>query len=726
MESALRLPHGGGYPAWMRASLLGTAASALLGLAACGAEPEPGALPAYHLERAGLDAELTERGAAVASSRGAPWAFHAAPRRFGCDGALSEVGAAWPAAAKGRVEYRRPGLVEWYAGTPAGIEQGFTLPSPPCSGDGRGVVVELGSGLHAVVSPGGRGARLRDASGWDVLRYTGLAASDAAGRALPAVLEARDEGLAVRVDDEGAVYPIEIDPLIWAPAAMLTPHGKADGSFGEAAAVSGDTIVVGAPGGGSSSGAAFVFVRSGTTWTQQKELRPSGGATQSFGQAVASSGDTALIGAANGAYVFDRTGTAWTQTQMLVPPKFIGGMAVALDGDTAVIGSGVAAYVYVRTGLSWSLQQELTGGPDAIDYGSAVALSGDTIVVGAPGNPGSTPGTAYVYVRSGTTWSEQATISMDPLMDNFALAVAVVGDTAVVGAPLYAHGTGLGSAFVFSRTGTTWTQTQELDDDTVENELGAGVAFDGTTVVLTTGAPETGADGAHVYALDGGTFGLQQVLPAGDEAGGNFRQDVVAVDGTTLVTGSQAIDEVVVFELAATDGSACASATDCASGFCVDGVCCVSASCPPAGPCNAAEHCQPGTGTCSSTPIHEGMACDADDACMHDAVCQHGACVGPTESCAPANECQEFGTCDSATGVCANPPKPDGTPCTGGVCKSGACDTGSAPPSGHGCGCGVAGAPGDGLTGIGVGVLILARRRRRPPRVSLPARPGRR
>src|SRR6185437_11159829 len=121
------------------------------------------------------------------------------PRRLGCDGALVDAGAARPAEVGDRVEYRRPGIVEWYADTPAGLEQGFTLPFPPCAGGGRGVVVELGSGLRAVVSRGGREARLRDASGRDALRYTDLRAADAAGRALPAVLEAREEEIAIRV-----------------------------------------------------------------------------------------------------------------------------------------------------------------------------------------------------------------------------------------------------------------------------------------------------------------------------------------------------------------------------------------------------------------------------------------------------------------------------------------------------------------------------------------------
>jgi FG-GAP repeat len=272
-------------------------------------------------------------------------------------------------------------------------------------------VIELGAGLRAVVTAGGREARLRDGSGRDVLRYSDLHAVDATGRALPAALEGRAEGLAIRVDVEGAAYPVEIDPMVWIAGATLTASGGApDDFFGFAVAVSGDTIVVGAPRDGDSAGAAYVFVRSGTTWMQQQKLVSSDLATgDELGYAVALDGDTAVVGApyrggsVGEAYVFGRSGTTWTQTQEIMASgggaKF--GYAMALDGDTAVVGSLLGASVYALSGSTWSLQQALLApGTPGAEFGVALALDGDTAVVGAPVPAGLGTGAAYVYLRS--------------------------------------------------------------------------------------------------------------------------------------------------------------------------------------------------------------------------------------------------------------------------------------------------------------------------------------
>src|SRR6185437_13481211 len=288
----------------------------------------------------------------------------------------------------------------------------------------------------------------------------------------------------------------------------------------------------------------------------------------------------------------------------------------------------------------------------------------------------------------------------------FGFAVAVEGDTAVVGAPNHVQVKGsVGTSFVFSRTGTTWAQKQVLEGAQGDGRFGAGVAFDGTTLVVVNASAASSTNVARAFTPDGGTFGAAQIIPTHEDPTAALDTVGVAVEGTTLVTGAPDIGQAFVVDLLSSDGDACTSGAKCASGFCVDGVCCTTASCPAEGACNAAEHCQAGTGLCSNTPIHDGTACDAHDACTHDTVCQQGVCVGPSKTCAPQNECQEFGTCDPATGACSTPPKPDGTACTGGTCMSGECDTGIAtPPS----------AQGGGAAGLAMGLsLLLLRRRRR-------------
>jgi hypothetical protein len=244
------------------------------------------------------------------------------------------------------------------------------------------------------------------------------------------------------------------------------------------------------------SGAAYVFTRSGTTWSQQAYLKASNtGAIDYFGRSVAVSGDTVVVGAnfedsstmgvnstpndnassSGAAYVFTRSGTTWSQQAYLKASNTGAGdefgYSVAVSGDTIVAGAiweassttGVnstpnesaygsgAAYVFTRNGTTWSQQAYLkASNAGAIDqFGWSVALSGDTVVVGAineassttgvnstPNESAGNSGAAYVFTRSGTTWSQQAYLkaSNTGAGDRFGWSVAVSGDTLVVGA----------------------------------------------------------------------------------------------------------------------------------------------------------------------------------------------------------------------------------------------------------------------------------------------------
>ena len=121
----------------------------------------------------------------------------------------------------------------------------------------------------------------------------------------------------------------------------------------------------------------------------------------------------------------------------------------------------------------------------------SVAIAGDTIVVGAwlDDDNGTDSGSAYVFTRTGTTWTEQAklTASDGAADDQFGISVAIAGDTIVVGA--YRdddNGTDSGSAYVFTRTGTTWTQQAKLtaSDGAADDQFGSSVAIAGDTIVV--------------------------------------------------------------------------------------------------------------------------------------------------------------------------------------------------------------------------------------------------
>ena len=238
---------------------------------------------------------------------------------------------------------------------------------------------------------------------------------------------------------------------------LVAADGTASDQFGSSVDVDGDTLIVGAPrddiGSNVDQGSAYVFVRSGGVWTQQAQLTGSTSAAgDQFGFSVAVSGDTAIVGApfqdlaftATGAglctfpppfptfmaasntgfaYVFVRSGGVWTEQQRLSAcqdPFTMTGFSVAIDGDTAVVGAPGCcwtvindpafrgkAFIYKRTGVSWQVENSpgFSGDQDFNRFGASVAIDGNTVFAGA-----SSAGFARAFVRSGSTWSQQANL----------------------------------------------------------------------------------------------------------------------------------------------------------------------------------------------------------------------------------------------------------------------------------------------------------------------------
>ena len=335
--------------------------------------------------------------------------------------------------------------------------------------------------------------------------------------------------------DSGSAYVFARSGTYWSQQAKLTAtDGAANDTFGGNVALSGDTTVIGALGddddvNGVDSGSAYVFTRSGTSWSEQAKLTAADGAAgDEFGYSVALSGDTAVIGAARdddkgndsgSAYVFTRSGTSWSQQAKLTAADGAAGdvfsISVALSGDTAVIGADLddekgdnsgAAYVFTRSGSTWGQQAKLTADDGAAGdlFGIRVALSGVTAVIGAArdDDKGDNSGAAYVFIRSGTTWSQQAklTAADGAANDRFGTRVALSGNTAVIGAILDDDKSdNSGSAYVFTRSGTTWSQQAKLAaaDGAADDVFGWSVALSGDTVMI--GAPTS------IFVLPGGT-----------------------------------------------------------------------------------------------------------------------------------------------------------------------------------------------------------------------------
>ncbi len=324
------------------------------------------------------------------------------------------------------------------------------------------------------------------------------------------------------------------------------------------------------------TGAACVFVRVGTTWTQQAYVKAfNTDAGDFFGASVSVSGDTLVVGAGG-----ESSSGAGVNPGALA------------EADDSAGGAG-ATYVFVRAGTTWTQQAYLkASNTDAGDqFGRSVAISGDSIVVGANAedsvgtgvNPGAlvesddsalTAGAAYVFVRGGTTWTQQAYVkaSNTDASDQFGVSVAISADTLVVGAiNERSSGTGVnagaaaeaddsavdaGAAYVFVRSGTTWTQQAyvKASNTDASDLFGTSVAISGDSLVvgatgedgngtrvnpgvLADGDDSTGAAGAaYVFVRSGATWVQLAYLKASNsDPSDQFGQSAATSSGTVVV-----------------------------------------------------------------------------------------------------------------------------------------------------------------------------------------------
>ena len=362
--------------------------------------------------------------------------------------------------------------------------------------------------------------------------------------------------------DSGSAYIFTKTDNNWTQQAKLLASDETAGDeFGFSIALDGNTALIGAifdDDNGIDSGSAYVFVRTGTTWTQQVKLLPlDGGAGDHFGYRLDLQGDTAIIGAnwdsdlgnkSGSAYVFTRSGTTWTQTQKLLAADGQAGDRfggyIALQTDTAIIGAywdddnGIdsgSAYVFTRSETTWTQTQKLLASDGAAGdaFGAPICIDGNTILIGAYADDdnGTDSGSAYVFIKQGTAWTEQQkiTASDGATDDRFSGdALSLDDDTAIIGACNDDDfGINSGSAYVFTRTGTTWIEQQKLHaSDGAAGDQFCTVALSGDTAIITSWYDDDlglNSGSAYVFTKTGLTFSI---------AGGLGVKAVITNDGT--------------------------------------------------------------------------------------------------------------------------------------------------------------------------------------------------
>jgi hypothetical protein len=301
---------------------------------------------------------------------------------------------------------------------------------------------------------------------------------------------------------------------------ITDPSNLEDERFGWVTAIYEDTLVIGASYAKTGSfvqpGAAYVYIRSGSTWTLQQTLtNPTPANEDHFGWSVSLYLNTLVIGTTN--------------------------------EDTGASNAG-ACYVYVRQGTTWALQQTITNPTPTTDdaFGNSVSLYQDTLVVGAErDDTGATDaGSVYVYFRSGSTWTLQQTINnpVPIIYDRFGYSLVLYNDTLAVGAPNANIGaTDSGSVRIYTRTNGVWTLQQTISNPlpAVSDHFGYSVSLYGDTLVIGTPEDDTTknwAGSVYIYNRSGSTWTLQQAINNPNlETGSAFGNSVSLYDKTLVV-----------------------------------------------------------------------------------------------------------------------------------------------------------------------------------------------
>lgn len=395
----------------------------------------------------------------------------------------------------------------------------------------------------------------------------------------------------------GAVYVYTRSNGEWSLQAYIkAPNNHSSNTFGSTVAISGDTIVVGAPSESaavntitngstasadqtaSASGAAYVFTRSGTTWTQQAYIKPANNAAgNAFGSTVAIHGDTIAVSALGES----------SNSQVIIN-------GTTADSDASASSAG-AVYVYKRTSTNWA--QEAYVKPSntiaSMTFGTSLAIDTNTLIVGATGESGNqntishgstastvqtsaSSGAAYVFFRTGSSWAQQAYLKApnNNAGNLFGHAVAISGDSVVVGAKNEASNqttitngttassdtsaTSAGAAYVFTRSSSTWTAQAYLkpSNNLTNHNFGTSVAIGSSTIAvgamgessnqstITNGSTASSntdmanAGAVYVFSLSGSEWSQAAYLKAPNVRSGYRYGISVSMSGSSIAVGS--------------------------------------------------------------------------------------------------------------------------------------------------------------------------------------------
>jgi hypothetical protein len=356
----------------------------------------------------------------------------------------------------------------------------------------------------------------------------------------------------------------------------ITANDGSEGDdFGSSVSISDDFTIVGAmrdDDNGDGSGSAYIFFRDDDDWIQQEKIvADDGDEGDWFGNSVSISGDYAIVGAfrdgdheSGSAYIFILDGEDWVQqVKITADDRDDGdnfGSSVSICGDYAIVGAhdgddengdrSGSAYIFVRDGEDWVQQAEITAedGAEGDWFGTSVSIEGDYAIVGAcwDDDNGGRSGSAYIFIRDDENWIQQEKITANDGAegDSFGNEVSINSDYAIVGARWDDdNGSQSGSAYIFVRDGENWIQQEKItaDDGSERDNFGTSVSIDGDYAIV--GAfwdDENGgrSGSAYFFVRDDENWIQQEKIVADDGDEGDWFGNSVFISGDYAIVGA--------------------------------------------------------------------------------------------------------------------------------------------------------------------------------------------
>lgn len=456
---------------------------------------------------------------------------------------------------------------------------GFFGPGP--GGAAGSIAIDLSSGpVGSLLTITGTDFDLSDVSSVTVNGTPAIILSSNATTAQVMVMPGSTTGIVTVTAGAGThVAPFIVSsnsPIANQQGAKLVGTPSAANANQERCALSadGNTAIIGGLRDATNTGAAWVFTRSGTTWSQQAKLVGTGAngfAEQGQSVAISADGNTAVVSGhcdntCRGAlWVYTRSGTTWAQQGAKLvaagPPDaytFMGWqIALSADGNTVIAGgygdasNNGAAWVFTRSSGSWSEQAKLvgTGNTGAAVQGWSVAISadGNTALVGGK-NDNSNAGAAWLFTRSGAVWSQQGaklvgTGATGTAEQGASVALSADGNTALIGGP--ADSSYMGAVWVFTRSGTSWSAqggkiTSTGNIGNAEFGYSLALSADGNSGVIGGYRDNSNQGAAWMFTRSGATWTQgAKLIGSGAAVTAPHQASTVAIsaNGNTVISG---------------------------------------------------------------------------------------------------------------------------------------------------------------------------------------------